>query len=368
MAFGDIIQSNSGYTPNDGEPALLSNATSGNSILILAQYRVFEDGLPTSIADATNSGNYSVVYSDEQAVTLAVMYAFPGTSGGPILITPTPSSAASFIWTIVEMEGEILLPATLSNSYDMGSTAAFDSGSHTIPANSVSIGGLVLRTGVGSLTPSNADWGSYVVRNEGPVRKVWIYHRQDSSSSVATFDGVFDRTDEGIYTVFASFVGFQADYTARKGSTETITHTLTADGITTATLNGETVTIGTQSGQDADINFTDTITTSGVYDLVLGDGVGTETYTVQYNVIGLSSNTLQKEGSALASLTDVELDIFDATGATVLDTLTGITTDASGVTGPTIIATGAVDDTVRVSGYSDSAEIGFAYKATLELL
>lgn len=193
-----------------------------------------------------------------------------------------------------------------------------------------------------------------------------FYHLKDAGASVSSYDTEFEASSSVVTQTL--FLPVAPGVTARKGSTATVTHTLTADGITTATLDGETVTIGTQSGQDADINFTDTITTSGVYDLVLGDGVGTETYTVQYNVIGLSSNTLQKEGSALASLTDVELDIFDATGATVLDTLTGITTDASGVTGPTIIATGAVDDTVRVSGYSDSAEIGFAYKATLELL
>jgi len=158
------------------------------------------------------------------------------------------------------------------------------------------------------------------------------------------------------------------DYTARKGSTETITHTLTADGITTATLNGETVTIGTQSGQDADINFTDTITTSGEYDLVLGDGVDTETFTVQYNVIGLTTNTIQKDGASIGAQSDVEMHVLDATGATVLGNLTGLTTDAAGITGQTIVPAGAVDDSVRVIGYSDAAEIGFAYKTTLGLL
>jgi len=159
------------------------------------------------------------------------------------------------------------------------------------------------------------------------------------------------------------------DYTARKGSTETITHALTADGITTATLNGETVTIGTQSGQDADINLDETaITTSGEYDLVLGDGVGTETFTVQYNVIGLTTNTIQKDGASIGAQSDVEIHILDATGATVLGNLTGLTTDASGITGQTIVPAGAVDDSVRVIGYSDAAEIGFAYKTTLGLL
>jgi len=159
------------------------------------------------------------------------------------------------------------------------------------------------------------------------------------------------------------------DYTIRKGSTATITHTLTADGITTATLNGQAVTIGTQSGQDADIDLDETaITTSGEYDLVLGDGVDTETFTVQYNVIGLTTNTIQKDGASIGAQSDVEMHILDATGATVLGNLTGLTTDAAGITGQTIVPAGAVDDSVRVIGYSDAAEIGFAYKTTLGLL
>ena len=159
-----------------------------------------------------------------------------------------------------------------------------------------------------------------------------------------------------------------SDYTARKGSTATITHTLTAAGLTSATLNGQPVTIASQSGQTASISFTDTITTSDVYDLVLGDDVGTQTFTVQYNVIGLTTNTIQKEGTSIGARSDLEMDVLDATGATVLGTLTGLTTDASGITGQTIVPAGSVGDPVRVSGYSEAAGIGFAYKTTLGLL
>jgi len=158
------------------------------------------------------------------------------------------------------------------------------------------------------------------------------------------------------------------DYTARKGSTVTITHTLTADGITTATLNGETVTIGTQSGQDADIDLDETaITTSGEYDLVLGDGTDTETFTVQYNVIGLATNTLQKEGDALADLSDVRITVLNAAG-TRLDRQTGLTTNGSGVTGTTIVAAGDPGDAVEVSYYSASEEAGITFVTALELL
>jgi hypothetical protein len=159
-----------------------------------------------------------------------------------------------------------------------------------------------------------------------------------------------------------------SDYTARKGETGVeITHTLTADGITSQTLNAEAVTLASQAGQVATIDFTDTITTSGEYDLVLGDGVGTETFKIQYNVIGLPSNTLLKDGAALASLADVKLTVLDASG-TRLDRQTGLTTDADGLTGVTPVAAGAVDDPVEVSFFSPGSEVGIVYETTLGLL
>ena len=158
------------------------------------------------------------------------------------------------------------------------------------------------------------------------------------------------------------------DYTVRKGSTATVTHTLTAAGLTSATLNGQAVTIASQSGQTADITFSDTITTSGAYDLVLGDGVDTQTITVEYNVIGLTANTIQKEGVSIGARTDLEMDVLDGVSSTILDTLTEMTTNAAGETGAAIVAAGAVGDSVRVSGYSEAAGIGFAYKTTLGLL
>ena len=178
----------------------------------------------------------------------------------------------------------------------------------------------------------------------------------------------WDSNGDGIISWAASGYSTGPDYTARKGSTETITHTLTADGITTATLDGETVTIGTQSGQDADIDLDETaITTSGEYDLVLGDGADTETFTVQYNVIGLATNTLQKEGDALADLSDVRITVLNAAG-TRLDRQTGLTTNGSGVTGPTIVAAGDPGDAVEVSYYSASEEAGITFVTALELL
>jgi len=193
----------------------------------------------------------------------------------------------------------------------------------------------------------------------------------DSTTTAAGKAGFGSRQQGGDIYRFNNFIVESvsgSDYTARKGSTATITHTLTAAGLTSATLNGQPVTIASQSGQTASISFTDTITTSDVYDLVLGDDVGTQTFTVQYNVIGLTTNTIQKEGTSIGARSDLEMDVLDATGATVLGTLTGLTTDASGITGQTIVPAGSVGDPVRVSGYSEAAGIGFAYKTTLGLL
>jgi hypothetical protein len=159
------------------------------------------------------------------------------------------------------------------------------------------------------------------------------------------------------------------DYTARKGATGVeITHDLTADGITSQTLGGEAVTRVSQSGQVVTLDFDESaILTSGQINLVLGDGVGTETFKIQYNVIGLPSNTLNVEGVALASKADIRLTVLDATGSR-LDRQTGLTTDANGNTGTTIVAAGADADVIEVSLYSPSAAKGIVYETVLGLI
>jgi hypothetical protein len=99
------------------------------------------------------------------------------------------------------------------------------------------------------------------------------------------------------------------DYTQRKGSSFDATHTLGT--ITTATLNGTAITINTTGAGTVNLTDTSGITTSGVYNLVLGDGAATQTQTVQVNVFGVvpSNNPVQKDGSALASLTGIQIRI-----------------------------------------------------------
>ena len=163
------------------------------------------------------------------------------------------------------------------------------------------------------------------------------------------------------------------DYTIRKGSTAVpITHTLTAGGITSQTFNGETVALASQSGQIANVDFTDTITTSGVYTLTLGDGTNTENFDVQYNVIGLPSSTLKKEGASLGSLTDLEA-VYMTGGLpprSILEQASGITTDAQGSTGKLIISnpSAVLGNNVNVFLKSFNNGVGIAFGAPLELL
>jgi hypothetical protein len=122
------------------------------------------------------------------------------------------------------------------------------------------------------------------------------------------------------------------DYTQRKGSTFDATHTLGT--ITTATLNGVAITINSTGAGTVNLTDTSGITTSGVYNLVLGDGAATETYTVQLNVFGVvpSNNPAQKDGAALASLTNVQVRITSGTGLNGVQRFYSPTeaTDASG--------------------------------------
>lgn len=122
----------------------------------------------------------------------------------------------------------------------------------------------------------------------------------------------------------------------RKSSTFDITTTLGT--ITTATLNSVNVVDHVTRQVGTTVSFagaaTDEITTSGAYDLVLGDGVGTETITVQVNVFGVvpSDNPLKKDNVALASLANVQYRIISGTalnGTLLYYTGTG-TTDAGG--------------------------------------
>lgn len=157
--------------------------------------------------------------------------------------------------------------------------------------------------------------------------------------------------------------------TFRKSSTFDIETTLGT--ITTATLDGVNVFDHLTGQVGTTVSFagaaTDEITTSGEYDLVLGDGATTETIAVQVNVVGLPSNTARKDGGLLVSLTDLTLDAVNASGD-VVKQLTGLTTNASGVISPVDLSdiSEAVGDTLKVSLHSAASEVGVTFEQALE--
>jgi len=180
-----------------------------------------------------------------------------------------------------------------------------------------------------------------------------------------------DYADTGASVWAASGYSASSPPTIRKSSTFDIETTLGT--ITTATLNSVNVFDHVTGQVGTTVSFegaaTDEITTSGEYSLVLGDGVGTETITVQVNVVGLPSNTAKKDGAILASLSDIELEAFDATG-THIEQLTGLASNASAVMSPVDFSstTGDVGDNIKVSLYSPSTQVGITFTQALELI
>lgn len=156
----------------------------------------------------------------------------------------------------------------------------------------------------------------------------------------------------------------------RKGSTFDAAHTLGT--ITSATLNGDAIEINSTGAGTVNLTDTSGIATSGEYDLVLGDGSATETYTMQINVVGMPSFTINKDGDSQAGLTDVELIVM--TGAegsrAIAEQITGVTTDASGVTGAIEVTNASLsaDDVVTVVQQSATVGGGLPHNVTLVAL
>lgn len=147
--------------------------------------------------------------------------------------------------------------------------------------------------------------------------------------------------------------------------------------ITTATLNAVNVFDHITGQAGTTVSFegaaTDEITTSGEYTLTLGDGTGTEDITVQVNVYGVvpSDNPWQKEGTALADLTNVQYRVvagLDLNGTELFYTGTG-TTNASGNIPTFDVSDSAadVDDTVHILGLTANGESIIAPE-TVELI
>jgi hypothetical protein len=168
----------------------------------------------------------------------------------------------------------------------------------------------------------------------GAVESVYKISSGGDETTVTTLAAQATRQSAVVVVIEESVTG--PDYTQRKNSTFDATHTLGT--ITTATLNAVNVFDHVSSQAAGTVSFTGSVTderiTSGVVDLVLGDGAATQTQTVQVNVFGVvpSNNPAQKDGSALASLTGIQIRVTagaNLNGTQVYYSPTQ-TTDASG--------------------------------------
>jgi hypothetical protein len=206
---------------------------------------------------------------------------------------------------------------------------------------------------VAGLTPysqwnATADWGGGTITDSG------------SSATAITVPAGWTYSADN-----PTVASVGSDYTQRKGSTFTATHTLGT--ITTATLYGAAITINSTGAGTVNLTDTSGITTSGVYNLVLGDGAATQTYTVQLNVIGLPVYTLNKDGAALGALTGIKA-IVTATAelnGTELYSANNLTATAGVMDSGIYPNTGAVADVVTVSIMTSAGE-GITFSDALE--
>lgn len=176
-------------------------------------------------------------------------------------------------------------------------------------------------------------------------------------------------TDGRGYGVVLALPALSPALVIRKNGTATFDKPAGIGTITGVTLNGNTIDLDSQTVDDFTVTDSDgTITTSGTYDLVAtGDTV--ETISVQVNVVGLPTNTAKKDGGLLTSLADLTLDAVNSSG-TVVEQLTGITTDASGIISAIDLShiSEAIGDTLKVSLHSAAADVGVTFEQALEAI
>jgi hypothetical protein len=289
--------------------------------LVSVQYTVQSN----SVAQAPNAASFVARYLFDirkagvasAAVTGGANYLFQTGSGA---VTSTGTSG--FL-----INGATATALNLFNNYSVGDILKFNVGA--VPSNGfIAIGARF--TNVESMY-GLAISEIQIVDGNG-LHIIDMASSGGTGSSVSSTDAALTATLEGFPTDGTQWVSSGPDYTQRKGSTFDATHTLGT--ITTATLNAAAITINTTGASTVNLTDTSGVTTSGVYNLVLGDGAATQTQTVQVNVFGVvpSNNPAQKDGAALASLTGVQIRITagaNLNGTQVYYSGTE-TTDASG--------------------------------------
>ena len=364
------IVARANYTSDSNPFTLSTGSQSGRAVVVMGKQ--FRD--PPDMSTATLNGVPATLVETKQGTSatdsrIKTLMAYwldadlPGTPGDYTLVVNSGSHIAFEVsgWfgeTPETIEGELAAADWTSPKQISFATATPD-------ALMFLVAGKIGGNGWLEVTGQTEEPGT----NDG----VLFTTKDDVGGDGFVVADIFAGSESIIYSGLVLNPGSLTDYTIRKGATAVpITHTLTAGGITSQTFNGETVALASQSGQIANVDFTDTITTSGVYTLTLGDGTNTENFDVQYNVIGLSSNILKKEGVVLANLTNVEVVIM--TGGypprTILEQFQNITTDAAGNTGNIIIPNtlATVDENVNVFLKSFSEDVGIAYGVRPEVL
>lgn len=361
MAFGDVIQSATG---SDADPVTFASpVAAGNSIIVMARFRDDEGGAPSATDDDLNSGNYTrAFFVGDDADRYFEQWFYSGSIAGIPVVTFTGTTPRN--WFLLEVEGAVALDQS-STDYSAADTTSWSIPAQTVAANSVSYAGYSSGFFT-NLSGLDAAWTKEVDVTAGEV-----YRRADATSTSVTFTAT-SNNNSGYAAGWASYTQVATLQEIRKSSTFDIETTLSGT-ITTATLNSVNVADHITGQVGTTVNFagaaTDEITTSGEYTLTLGDGTGTENITVQVNVVGLASNTAKKDGGILASLSDIELEAFDATG-THIEQLTGLASNASAVMSPVDFSstTGDVGDNLKISLYSPSSQVGITFTQALEAI
>jgi hypothetical protein len=311
-----------------------------------------------TLSQGSNAGRMVVILAVQQRSTLNLTgFTFNGVAGQQLGLQNTAGNSRR---SLVVLFNDSALPAT-AGTYNVARNTTSDVGSHyavielsgmdntatpevlqAAPASGTDPFSLTFANNVGAFLGgafcADLSTGSSITGGAGQTN----YHadQQDfltgkTASAADTLQiASFNETAAFAYVgVALSAAGASGpDYTQRKGSSFDATHTLGT--ITTATLNGTAITINSTGAGTVNLTDTSGITTSGEYNLVLGDGAATQTQTVQVNVFGVvpSNNPAQKDGSALASLTGIQIRITagaNLNGTQVYYSGTE-TTDASG--------------------------------------
>ena len=362
------IVSKTNYTSDSNNFTLSNGSSSGRVVVVIAA----QNRIPADISAATFDGKAGTgieVGRHTTATELGTLIAYWDDAN-------LPSGAGSFnitcnseIHTVFELSGwDEVAPEMVAESLtELAWTSPYQINLSGTDAGTVMLLAVAKEAGSDVVAAAGETLEQISASRAGIVSKV-----DSANDGFITLKLAFDSSKTTLYSAIAFNSAGGTDYTIRKGSTATITHTLTAAGLTSATLNGQAVTIGAQSGQTAAITFTDTITTSGEYALVLGDGVGTQTLTVQYNVIGLPATTIKKDGAGQANLTDIEITLMNGSfgNRVIVYQKSGATTDASGNSEAIVVPNAAlvVGGTIYVVQRSFNAGIGIAYGSVLELL